>query len=287
MDYLPDVVRIEPAGLCNFRCRHCVVRPEDSRGLMDIGAFTKVLDNLWQVPRVMVFYHGGEPLLNKQLPYMIAMAKGFGVNKTVTQSNASRLNRELACQLCKAGLDEIRFSFDGESPEENDALRVGADFEHDSKLVIGLLTRDDRPKVVIFNTRFSPEGDRLWLSTPGYLWERFGSYDVTFRSNAARAWPGWFSNEFMVEEEPTYPQYCNLLWETVTILANGNVVPCCEDLIGEAVMGNIFAEPLPIIWSGETYTQFRNRFRKGDYPDICRRCYKTNRRRLVRISEQA
>ena len=64
-------------------------------------------------------------------------------------------------------------------------------------------------------------------------------------------------------------------------MANGNVVPCCEDLLGEKVMGNVLETNLQRIWHGDTYVEFRRRFREKDYHYLCRKCYITQRSYLV------
>ena len=44
----PSVVRLEPSGICNFACSHCVgrLRP-NSRGLLSVELFDKIMVDFW------------------------------------------------------------------------------------------------------------------------------------------------------------------------------------------------------------------------------------------------
>ena len=107
MDNLPDVIRIEPVGLCNFNCQHCPtgVSP-NKRALLSKDKFHEIIDGFKKInflPRVVVCYHGGEPLLNKNLTYFIKYLKDWGVKKTVITTNASLLTEQKSIELIEAG----------------------------------------------------------------------------------------------------------------------------------------------------------------------------------------
>ena len=93
MDNLPDVIRIEPVGLCNFNCQHCPtgVSP-NKRALLSKDKFHEIIDGFKKInflPRVVVCYHGGEPLLNKNLTYFQKnlISKYFIKSKNILYDN--------------------------------------------------------------------------------------------------------------------------------------------------------------------------------------------------------
>jgi MoaA/NifB/PqqE/SkfB family radical SAM enzyme len=138
----PDVVRIEPAGLCNFHCQHCPIGLEGGhRLILRYDRFVEFFRMLPAVPRELVLYHGGEPLLNKNLERMIAYAKDAGVHKVVLNTNASLLNERRDFSR----LDELRISFDGESMADNDRIRIGSHFEQHAVQVRLLASSPPRP----------------------------------------------------------------------------------------------------------------------------------------------
>jgi radical SAM protein with 4Fe4S-binding SPASM domain len=257
----PDVVRIEPyGGNCNLRCRHCPTGVlGGKRGLLHYDDFVRIFDSLPFVPRVLVLYHGSEPLLNKGLEDMIAYAKHRGVKKTVLNTNAARL-RPLPL------LDEMRVSFDGMSAQENDFIRVNSDFEKHAPAVREVARKQ---KVVIYNAQVS--GGEVTEAAP-YLKEFFGDL-VEYRTIPVRLWSDQSDlfNGGEVVEKPTHTNYCENLFETFTILSDGTVPKCCEDLRGDYLYGNVFEETPLTIW--EKMEDIRERFAKKDYPDACAKCW--------------
>src|SRR6266849_2201689 len=80
--------------------------------------------------------HGiGEPLMNKDLPRMIAHLKARGVY-VLFNTNATLLTPEWAKALIESGLDEIRCSIDGADPKTYAQIR-GAPLLH--KIVKNLI----------------------------------------------------------------------------------------------------------------------------------------------------
>lgn len=300
---LPDVIRIESVGLCNFNCVHCPtgIRP-NNRSILKPEQFQLILDQFAAknfIPRVVVLYHGGEPLVNKHLEDYIFTLKQLGVEKTVITTNGSLLNEKRARKLLDAGLDEMKVSFDGDSPEENDRIRVNANFHKDAKNVLEFLrlrheSAKKTPEVIISNTRISDErslmklesqGDEALPDVPFYLREYFKTYleEVRFQSYPAMAWPNsdLYENRVLDYTEKN-PTHCTPLFETFSILSTGEVVSCCYDLRGEKVFGNVFETDIFDIWESQEYQTFRSDFRQKKYSDLCKGCVKVIPRFLVK-----
>lgn len=255
----PDVVRLEPyGGNCNLRCRHCPTGVNGGRrGLMKFSTFVTLFNRLPHVPRVAVFYHSSEPLINKELELMLEYAKGKGVQKTVLNTNALLL-RPLP------HLDEMRVSFDGTSPAENDSIRLGANFKQQAPKVLELAQRQ---KIVIYNAQITA-GEKPDPAL--YLTEYFGD-SVEYRTVPMRLWADQDKSIADVAEKPTGVRYCENLFETFTILSDGTVPKCCEDLQGDFLYGNALKE-MPIdIWN--RMERIREDFAKGNYPDLCAKCW--------------
>ncbi len=259
-DPFPDVVRIEPAGVCNFHCRHCIVGKEGGRrGLLSYDDYVTLFDKLPLMPRVLVLYHGGEPLLNPAIGDMVNYAKDKGVHYVVLNTNASRLNGDIDLSR----LDELRVSFDGYSPADNDAIRIGGEFKWDARRVRSLALSSKRPRqITVYN--INKDGQ-----VPLYLTSFFKGVLVVFRSEMVKEWP-------TIAEDAINPEncmtYCPNLWETFTILSNGDVVSCCEDLLGQVVYGNAFDESVLQIWA--RMQTVRDNFGVGRYPELCKTCWR-------------
>lgn len=259
MRTFPEVVRIEPAGVCNFRCTHCPVgREGGKRIILSYVNFVKFFEALPRVPRVLVLYHGGEPLLNRDLEQMITFAKRRGVHKVVFNTNAALLNDKRDFSL----LDEMRVSFDGQSAQENDAIRVNSHFEKHAAEVKKLALSQKRPKqITIYNAGNG--------KPPQYLLDYFQGVNVLFKSVTLRTWAR-MANEPKPSNGTTY---CSNLFETFTILSDGTVPMCCEDLQGDALQGNVFENTPLEIW--ERMEIVREAFVRKEYPRLCQSCWVT------------
>lgn len=125
----PRNVFIEVTNHCNLLCETCprtFVTYEEPKTL----AWEEFLQIVAQFPLMeRAVLHGiGEPLLNKELPRMIAHLKARGVT-VLFNTNATLLNDEWARQLIAAGLDELRVSIDGANPKTYALIR-GAPLFH-------------------------------------------------------------------------------------------------------------------------------------------------------------
>ena len=260
MNSFPDVVRIEPAGICNFKCRHCPIGIEGGhRVILRYEKFVEYFDMLPFTPRVLVLYHGGEPLLNKYLEAMIEYAKMRGVQKIAFNTNASLLSTERDLSQ----VDELRVSFDGEDAQDNDRIRVNSHFEQHAAQVKLLALSYARPKVIkIYNVRRDTD------EVANYLREYFVDCNVIFEGIKMRQWA-------RMKNEPLPPRagvtYCTALMETFTILSNGDVPMCCEDLQADDVIGNVNQNSVIELW--ERMEERRLAFARRDYPKLCQSCF--------------
>ena len=111
---LPRELYIEPTNRCNSRCETCVHtfrEPEPPRDLT-LAEFQALVDQVPELHRVVL--HGvGEPLLNRDLPAMIAYLKQRPERPQVLfNSNAILLTPAWQQALLETGLDEYRISTD-------------------------------------------------------------------------------------------------------------------------------------------------------------------------------
>jgi MoaA/NifB/PqqE/SkfB family radical SAM enzyme len=128
-DVQPHCVFIEVTNHCNLLCETCprtFVTYEEPKTL-SWENFLKIAEQFPEMERAVL--HGiGEPLLNKDLPHMIASLKARGI-LVLFNTNATLLTPEWARALIESGLDELRCSIDGADPKTYAQIR-GAPFLH-------------------------------------------------------------------------------------------------------------------------------------------------------------
>lgn len=121
----PLSLHIFTSYYCDFRCIYCAHSLDDKKfkdifrykQFMSLDTFKIAIDQLKQFPNKlkMISFDGwGEPLLNPDLPKMIAYAKQKNVAERLELvTNANSLSNEKANAIIDAGLDRIRISLQG------------------------------------------------------------------------------------------------------------------------------------------------------------------------------
>ncbi|HEX2171575.1 MAG TPA: radical SAM protein, partial [Dehalococcoidia bacterium] len=120
---LPTQLYLEVVNRCNSLCTTCPLTfgPHESAHSLRWDEFLQITDQFPALERVVL--HGiGEPLMNPELPRMIRHLKERGAY-VLFNSNAILLNGRRVDALIESGLDEIRVSIDGATPETYFKLR--------------------------------------------------------------------------------------------------------------------------------------------------------------------
>jgi radical SAM protein with 4Fe4S-binding SPASM domain len=305
----PRVVRVEPAAACNLKCSHCPTGTVDmKRGIMSEETFAlilKALDAHREAVKVVVLYHGGEPLLHKRFAHMVRSVKCLGVPYVKTVSNGMLLTERLFPDLVSSGLNDLEVSLDGESPAENDRVRRNCSFTEaaanirrfiEFKKAVGT----DRPRILLSTTQFLTaetvdQRDEA-PPPPRYLLDYFaaelaaGSI-VSFKTCWAMHWPHMevLQDVFDVYEEPENPHrtnYCDLVHNTMTVRANGDVVACCYDLTSRFVLGNVHETDLAAIWNNHKSRGLRRSLDQKKFIPLCAGCNLVARRRYLLLKQR-
>jgi MoaA/NifB/PqqE/SkfB family radical SAM enzyme len=113
----PIEAYFEVANRCNSKCATCPLTytPQEAAKQLSLDEFRVLVAQLPDLRRA-VLQGIGEPLLNRDLAPMIRHLKDRGVY-VVFNTNAVLLTRRRQVELIESGLDELRVSLDGSTPE--------------------------------------------------------------------------------------------------------------------------------------------------------------------------
>jgi MoaA/NifB/PqqE/SkfB family radical SAM enzyme len=104
---------------CNARCDFCDIWEQPS-GYADLDSYEHNLRDLKRLGVKVIDFTGGEPLLHRQLPMYLRLAKEAGFITTVTTN--ALLYPKKATQL-KGLIDMLHFSLDSADKEQHDTMR--------------------------------------------------------------------------------------------------------------------------------------------------------------------
>ncbi len=155
VEWSPAVVFIEVTNRCNLLCETCprTYFTREPLKTLSFDEFVTIVDQFPAMRRAVL--HGiGEPLLNRELPRMIAYLKARQV-EVLFNSNGTLLTPAWQEALVASGLDQFRCSIDGAEAATYAAIR-GADLLHKiTEGLAGLVATKrrlaaDRPQVSIW-----------------------------------------------------------------------------------------------------------------------------------------
>jgi tungsten cofactor oxidoreducase radical SAM maturase len=118
---LPDARKlyIEATTVCNLECRTCIRNVwDDPQAHMVMDTFQCIIGSLEDLPNLerVIFTSFGEPFTHPRLLEMVEAIRRYELAVTIG-TNGLLINRSIARELVKLGVDRLIFSIDGGNPE--------------------------------------------------------------------------------------------------------------------------------------------------------------------------
>ncbi len=115
------IVQVHPTRLCNLRCLHCYsASGPEVRGELEVGLLCDALAGASALGYTAMTVSGGEPLLYRPLPQLLAGARRLGLVTALT-TNGMLLDERRLASLAGV-LDLMVISLDG-TPASHDRMR--------------------------------------------------------------------------------------------------------------------------------------------------------------------
>lgn len=282
---------IEPTNQCNLRCPFCYRTicvdqhhsEFDQQGCMSLETFQKIInditvDGICQVPAIKLT-HRGEPLLNKDLPEMVRIAKKAGAVDIMTNTNGTLMDEGYAEALLDAGIDRVLFSFDSPYREQYEKIRVGASYEK--------VLENIRKFAAIRNKKGALTLIRVGMViTENVTSEEIEEFYQLFQGVCDIVSYNSVHEEIVVDNDGFYQEGSSRknvkdrrfadsqLWQRMTINWDGDAEICCENYKREWVLGNIHQQSVHNIWTGKRFEAVRALHKEGEWWRVpqCRKC---------------
>lgn len=270
---LPLEIGIEVINICNLRCIMCpyeemVTRKTRPQGKMNDPLFKKIIDEVAPFAE-LIYLHGlGEPLLHPKIFEFIKYAKKKGLRVGIS-TNAMLLDKTKSRKLLDSDIDYVILAMDGATKETYEKIRVGGKFEQVEQNIRQFLQlkkeRKRKPFTVIqFITMAENEKEvGLFLKK----WKGKGA-------NVVRIKPKIALKDKDKKGKVKVTPYCFHIFRSLNVYWNGTVAPCCEDVHGRYLLGNVKKESLKELWNSKKMQNLRKKNFQGkrEQINICRTC---------------
>lgn len=288
---MPATASIEPTTSCNLQCPEC---PSGLRsfsrpiGMLSSYDYQNYINQLKKNLIFLNLYFQGEPFLNKNICEMIKYASDNRIY-TSTSSNAHFINKTIAEDIVKSGLDRIIISIDGANETSYSKYRIGGTL---SKVLDGTNNlvnakkelKSSNPYIIwqfIVFKHNENEIDKIKMLAKKYKIDRLKIktaqiYNISENKNDLIPENSKLSrykkgNDYSIKNK--LMNHCWRMWSSCVITWDGMVVACCYDKDAKYSFGNIQNKNFNKIWRSEGYQRFRNQiFKSRKDIDICRNC---------------
>jgi len=270
---LPPRVLLDLATKCNLRCPMCPVwGSEDNnaidsvKGVMDLEASRKVLDELMAAKPLIQPNMYGEPLLAPNLRERIADMKTRGMSIAMN-TNGLTLREDLARFFVEQEVDAVMFSIDATTPETLKKIRgINKLAKIESAVLRMLSVRGDAEKPRV-GVSFTIQNDNRH-EIDAFVERWVGVVDVV------RMGIIFENGTFPDMETPPERKPCPAIYTTLPVHNDGAVTICCLDGFKQTNMGNVFKDGVAAVWNGEEFAKARYYHETGQWDKVpfCRNC---------------
>ena len=284
LPYPPAILFVETTALCNLTCSCCArsVRQSLKNGYMEMGLFSRLMEEAKAFRPIVTFHLGGEPLMSNNIFSMIEMAKQEGMFTTLS-TNGTLINSETGRKILESGLDQMRIDF-SPNKEAFERVRRGAKWEtvYEGIRDFAELKRragKRKPVVLIGYGTILSQGTHQAseFSTLSAILD--GAADEIIKVDMHN-WAGKFADMTHDKRPFSFPRHsskyypCDHLYTGLPVTWDGKVVACCHDLNYELVMGDANKDSLCEIWNNDRFTYLRRKLKLREFENIklCRNC---------------
>jgi radical SAM protein with 4Fe4S-binding SPASM domain len=267
-------VRIETTNICNASCIMCPrEKMQRLEGVMEMDLFEKIVDACRSLGATSVFLGGfGEPLMDPLLEERVRYVKQRDMFCNFI-SNGSLWDPARAKKFMESGLDEVRFSFYGQTKKIYEEVHRGLNYEITRKNIRGLIEMRNalgrkNPAILVYFLAL--DNNRTQTDAFREEWEGLADFIEIWEPHNFGDGRG-----FRDLDAPRKKQSCGRPAKgPLQFQYDGTLIPCCYDYGGQVILGDIREQSIPEILRGERYAALRRAHATEDYSGqpYCAQC---------------
>ena len=272
----PSFASFELSARCNLNCPQCDVGNKltnRKNNFLNYNEYCKIIDEIGTTMLDAIFYFQGEPLLNKNFANYISYAKQYNIY-TITSTNAQIINKNIALDIVKSGLDRIIISIDGTTQEVYEKYRKGGLLSKsieaikllkEAKTELNSKTPCIEAQFIVF--RFNEHQiDEFKILAPAWGADKISIKSAQIHSPNENSeiiptinkYSRYHKIDGKWKIKKGYTKACFRAWYGMVISADGNILPCCFDKQEKHIYGNIKEDKIENIWKNKKSKNFRN-----------------------------
>ena len=292
----PTIITVEPTNACDQKCPICETGNGELnrvKKMMKLDEFKHIIDDIAAHANEIMLYFMGETFINKDAYKMIKYSR----TKNIFLNSVTNGNFVDAEKMLLSDISEIQVHIGGMTQKTHEIYRVDGVLKKAKKAIEELValkkslsskTKIHVGFIVMKHNVHEIEEFQEYCKSVGVdeaelikPCARNTIEAATFIPDEEEWWI--YKKDKFLEEgklEPLNPadNYCDYLYFGSNIYANGDVVPCCRDVNGEHVMGNVHEEAFEKIWNNKRYKDFRKKVLSNQKDiNICKLCEGYNR----------
>ncbi len=279
----PFSITFELSSFCNLHCPQCSVgRGETIREsrFIDKSFVFDILKRFKKRSFYLNLYLQGEPLLNKDIPMLVAKAKQEKYY-TYVSTNGTLLTKELSLKIVNSGLDRLLISVDGTTQLSYSFYRRGGKLEQVLEGVKNIIEARKNLKkknpVIIMQFLVNKQNEEEIKNLPSFAAQH--NFDVleiksmqVYDNKAAYLPQQKKFNRYYKKKKSVKNKACFRLWSHLVFTSDGVNIPCCYDKIPTYA----FAPQVNYDynnWKSAEFQKFRKAvIRNRSNIDICNNC---------------
>lgn len=263
----PEIIQIETTIICNAKCPFCPQHEVTRRpSLMKDDVWKKIIDDTRNLGIVYRPFLINEPLTDKRMGDIMRYIRKDTTAKIELNTNGELLTDDMTRAILDAGIDVIRFSIDGFSPETFAQARPGIDYETTIERTVRFIQTAKRNGGAgrIEIRMIDMDSNRHEHDAFKAFWSKQGAEPMI---TMLYKWP-WEPGVVPVQLP------CIKILKEMFFYVDGKATLCCWDTHERAVIGDVTTTDTLDIWNGESNRRYRDLLAAGKRDQIllCSKC---------------
>ena len=285
LDYPLSVV-LELVNRCDLECVMCYqgFRNDTNKVTVNESVLDKIFDDFKKNELSALMLTASEPLLYKNIEYVLKRAEEAKIMDTFIFTNGSLLDRKKSEMIINSCVTRLFVSIDAATEETYDKVRIPVGKNRLQSNRLELLEKKIKDFIKLRNEL----GKKLPLTRVSFVALKENQHEI---EKFKEKWEGivdsveiqretsinLYKDIETLEKDKSYipkniDYNCNKPWGDMAIYSDGRVGPCCN-LVGRmSPIGNVNEKTVFEIWNGETMSKLREGFKNNSPNDICKIC---------------